>query len=164
VHYKAGRHFLAWTVSNLILWAEVRPVLDFQAPRQMYRVDEIQAAGAANLDLGLGASDDVYTPSIIGTDEDDIVLVYNASGSSRYPSIYYSGRKAADEVRFMGYPDHGAAVVAGTHSTTALWGKYSACAISLNSVTRGGVWCVGEYAGLVADPGWNTRLINLRAE
>jgi hypothetical protein len=64
----------------------------------------------------------------------------------------------------MGATDRGVAVIAGAHATTTLWAKYSACAISLNSVTRGGVWCVGEYTSSLPDPNWSTRLVNLRAE
>ena len=44
-------------------------------------------------------------------------------------------------------------VVVGTHSSTWRWGDYSACAVTLNSVTRGGIWCAGEYAGPGAQSG-----------
>ena len=54
-------------------------------------------------------------------------------------------------------------VADGMHSASR-WNEFSSCAISLNSVTRGGIWCAGEYPGAIADPGWNTRLVNLRAE
>ena len=54
-------------------------------------------------------------------------------------------------------------VADGMHSASR-WNEFSCCAISLNSVTRGTLWCASEYTGAVADPGWNTRLYNLRAE
>jgi hypothetical protein len=108
--------------------------------------------------------EDYYMPSIVGTDEDDIVLVFNRSGANVYPSIAYTGRKALDIQNEMAQLYNPAVVINGTHTTTTYWGKYSACAISLNSVTRGNVRCVAEYTGSVADPGWNTRLYNLRAE
>jgi hypothetical protein len=166
VYYKAGRLFLAWTAveettPDEIFWAEIRPVLQdlvLANPQMLDDVDVTQESGIASL------GDDLFTPSIVGTDEDDIVLVYNHSGPSLYPSIFYTGRKATDEFHTMGQTGSNAAVMFGTHPTTASWGKYGACAISLNSVTRGGVWCVGEYTGTTADPGWNTRLYNLRAE
>ena len=160
VYYKAGRLFLAWTSAleygDAIELAEVRPILDYSNIPQMYDVEITQYSAM----FGIGQ---VYanTPSIVGTDEDDVVLVYNSSGPSRYPGLYYTGRKASNRLGLMG-PE--TPVVTGTHATTAYWAKYSACAISLNSVTRGGVWCVGEYTGLTPDPGWNTRLFNLRAE
>jgi hypothetical protein len=166
VYYKAGRLFLAWTISNglspdTILWAEVRPVLNLNSG--VLEINNVEVTEESTL---LGAGDvDYYTPSIVGTDEDDIVLVYNYSGLSSVPSISYTGRKATDMHDALGDPTQGTAmVVSGEHPTTATWGKYSACATSLNSVTRGGIWCVGEYTGVVADPGWNTRLFNLRAE
>jgi hypothetical protein len=175
MYYKAGRLFLAWTVGSsgnrnpdYVIWVEVRPVLDFGNPRQMYQVEETQHGGIGP-GGGSGTVDfDSYTPSVVGTDEDDIVVAFNASGPTLYPGIYYTGRKAVDFAGKLGGTDTnsaaGVTVVGGTHTTTAPWGKYSACAISLNSVTRGGVWCVGEYTGSVADPGWNTRLYNLCAE
>jgi hypothetical protein len=109
-----------------------------------------------------------FTPSIVGTDEEDVLLVFNRSGSMLYPSIAYTGRKATDPY-FVGVPtslspSNSGVVINGTHATSTTWGKYSACAISLNSVTRGTIWCALEYTGATADPGWNTRLINLRAE
>jgi hypothetical protein len=103
--------------------------------------------------------EDYFTPSIVGTDESDVVLVFNRSQSSSFPGIAYIGRKGSG--LDMGVP---ATVINGTHATTATWDKYSACAISLNSVTRGTIWCALEYTSATADPGWNTRLINLRAE
>jgi hypothetical protein len=160
ISYKAGRLFLAWTSANVdgdaIEWAEVRPILDFSAIPQMDDIELTQYSAF----FGIGQVS-AYTPAIVGTDEDDIALVFNSSGPFRYPGLYYTGRKASNRLRIMGDETP---VAAGTHTTTATWGKYSACVISLNSVTRGGIWCVGEYAGLTPDPGWNTRLFNLRAE
>jgi hypothetical protein len=172
VSYKAGRLFLAWTSSypgghDSIVWAEVWPTLNAQVNPQ--RLDYFTIRQSANVGT-YDSSQDAYTPSIVGTDEDDIVLVYNASATAGsnpgYPGVYYTGRKATDPAQLMGQAESGlpAQVIGGTHATTATWGKYSACAISLNSVTRGGIWCVLEYTGATPDPGWNTRLFNLRAE
>jgi hypothetical protein len=141
------------------VWAEVWPTLNAQVNPQ--RLDYFTIRQSANVGT-YDSSQDAYTPSIVGTDEDDIVLVFNgsaASGSDGYPGVYYTGQKASQS---SSAPS--SQVIGGTHATTATWGKYSACAISLNSVTRGGIWCVGEYAGATPDPGWNTRLFNLRAE
>jgi hypothetical protein len=104
----------------------------------------------------------------MGTDEDDVLLVYNYSdGTSVYPSIIYNGRKATDANGQFGQLTNGGGVtiVSGTHTNSSgRWGDYSACAIPLNSVTRGGIWCGGEYTGSEASPGWNTRLYNFRTE
>jgi hypothetical protein len=170
VYYKAGLLFLAWTTSfgaqEGAVGYGVRPALDTLAhtnPQRLTSIEWVQVVGSS---ISQGA----YTPSIVGTDEDDIVLVYNASATAGsnpgYPGIYYTGRKATDPAQLMGQAESGlpAQVIAGTHANAATWGKYSACAISLNSVTRGGIWCVLEYTGATPDPGWNTRLFNLRAE
>jgi hypothetical protein len=167
VYYKAGRLFLTWTSAisssfDGIVWAEVRPILapiNLTNPRLMTSIDMTQAGR-----FFYGSDTDAYTPSIVGTDEDDIVLVFNASGTSLDPGIYFTGRKANDQVGLMGQYGVNQFVFLGAHPTTAFWGKYSACAISLNSVTRGGIWCASEQAGPTPDPGWDTALYNLRAE
>jgi hypothetical protein len=166
VYYKAGRLFLAWTsltpdgLSDFIYWAEVRPVLS-NNPLTLVSVEATPQPTVPPPGVGY------FTPSIVGTDEEDVVLVFNRSGSL-YPGIAYTGRKATDPY-FFGVPNtltpsNFGGVINGTHATSTTWGKYSACAISLNSVTRGTIWCAAEYTGATADPGWNTRLVNLRAE
>jgi hypothetical protein len=55
-------------------------------------------------------------------------------------------------------------VVAGTHTTSGQWGRNIGCALPLNSVTRGIIWCAGQYNGSQASPGWNTRIYALRTE
>jgi hypothetical protein len=164
VYYKAGHLFLAWTSGDLgrddIIWVEARPELDLS------RIDVLQHAGVGNYDANRNT--DAYAPSIVGTDEDDIVVAYTSSNvnavGSWVPSLHYNGRKAAGALYYMGSNFSDATVITGTHATTASWAIYSSCAISLNSVTRGTIWCVGEYPGSVPDPGWNTRIFNLRAE
>jgi hypothetical protein len=100
-----------------------------------------------------------------GSDEDDIALVFNYSnGVDTYPTIAYTGRKVTDIPGTMGQ-GASAPIVSGTHdNTSGRWGDYSACAVPLNSVTRGTIWCAGEYTGNVLSPGWNTRLYALRVE
>jgi hypothetical protein len=55
-------------------------------------------------------------------------------------------------------------VVTGTHTTSSQWGRNIGCALPLNSVTRGIIWCAGQYNGSQASPGWNTRIYALRTE
>jgi hypothetical protein len=106
---------------------------------------------------------DTWMPTIMGTDENDISLVYNYSTTTSFPSIVVTGRKATDAQGGMGQFVGSFFVAVGTHhSTFGRWGDYSACAVTLNSVTRGGIWCAGEYAG--SDPVWNTRIYNFRTE
>ena len=109
VYYKAGHLFLAWTGAvkgyDVINYAEIRPILRQQTPPppptgplMMYGV-EVMAAGTGSLTL---PNQDLYDPAIVGTDEDDIVLVFNSSGPSTYPMLRYTGRKATDPDKTMG--------------------------------------------------------------
>ena len=130
----------------MIDYAEIRPILRQQAPPppptgplMMDRV-EVMAAGTGSLTL---PNQDLYDPAIVGTDEDDIVLVFNSSGPSTYSSVGYTGRR-----RRIRQGDR----------TGDQWGRHLAtdvkrlrrrgrgrntqwCAISMNSATRGNVWC-----------------------
>jgi hypothetical protein len=168
VYYKAGHLFLAWTGAakgyDVINYVEIRPILRQQTPPPpptgpllMYGA-EVMVAGTGSL---TAPNEDLYDPAIVGTDEDDIVLVFNSSGPSTYPMIGYTGRKATDPDKVMGQGTSGV-VTLGSAKTSASWSEYSACAISLNSATRGNVWCASEYSR--PGSGWSTRIYNLRAE
>ena len=160
VYYKAGHLFLAWTGAlkgyDVINYAEIRPILRQKA---MDRV-EVMAAGTGRLSL---PNQDLYDPAIVGTDEDDIVLVFNSSGPSTYPSIKYTGRKATDPDKVMGQGTTGVVISRDRGELWSLSGaEYAACAISMNSATRGSVWCASQY--FRPGSGWSTRIYNLRAE
>jgi hypothetical protein len=169
VYYKAGHLFLAWSSASkgqdVIDYAEIRPFLRQQTPPppptgplMMYGIDVI-AAGTGTLTL---PNQDLYDPAIVGTDEDDIVLIFNSSGPSTYPSIKYTGRKATDPDKVMGQGTTGVVISATDVSGSASGAEYAACAISMNSATRGNVWCASQYFRPGA--GWSTRIYNLRAE
>jgi hypothetical protein len=159
VYYKAGHLFLAWAGTakgyDAINYAEIRPILRQQS---MDRV-EVMAAGTGTLSL---PNQDLYDPAIVGTDEDDIVLVFNSSGPSTYPSIKYTGRKATDPDKVMGQGTTGVVTSATDVSGSASGAEYAACATSMNSATRGNVWCASQYFRPGA--GWSTRVYNLHAE
>jgi hypothetical protein len=160
VYYKAGHLFLAWAGAakgyDAINYAEIRPLLRQKA---MDRI-EVMAAGTGTLSL---PNQDLYDPVIVGTDEDDIVLVFNSSGPSTYPSIKYTGRKATDPDKVMGQGTSGVVILVTEGSSGQLSGaEYAACAISMNSATRGNVWCASQY--FRPDAGWSTRIYNLHAE
>jgi hypothetical protein len=170
VYYKAGHLFLAWSSASkgqdVIDYAEIRPILRQQTPPppptgplMMYGV-EVMAAGTGTLSL---PNQDLYDPAIVGTDEDDIVLVFNSSGPSTYPSIKYTGRKATDPDKVMGQGTTGVVILVTEGSSGQLSGaEYAACAISMNSATRGNVWCASQY--FRPGSGWSTRIYNLHAE
>jgi hypothetical protein len=159
VYYKAGHLFLAWTGAlkgyDAINYAEIRPIL---RQKSMDSV-EVMAAGTGTLTL---PNQDLYDPAIVGTDEDDIVLVFNSSGPSTYPSIKYTGRKATDPDKVMGQGTSGVVISATDVSGSASGAEYAACAISMNSATRGNVWCASQY--FKPGAGWSTRVYNLHAE
>jgi hypothetical protein len=168
VYYKAGRLYLAQTMTfggdhDGIYWAEIRPRLTTRFAHNPQWVSGAVVTQVAYFDFGSGF--DLYMPTLMGTDEDDISLVYNISGPSMYPSIELTGRKASDPDFTLGQGSASLAVVAGAHAQSLnVWGNNSACAVTLNSVTRGSIWCAGEYTGSVAAPGWNTRLYTFRME
>jgi hypothetical protein len=168
VYYKGGRLYLSQVTSvngtnDGIYWAEVEPQLTTQAAHNPQWTN-----GAIVTQTGLinyGASADTWMPTLMGTDENDMTLVYNYDTTSSFPSIVWTGRKSTDAQGSMDQGGGGFFVVSGTHTNSSgRWGDYSACAVTLNSVTRGGIWCGGEYTGSQASPGWNTRLYNLRTE
>jgi hypothetical protein len=168
VYYKAGRLYLAQTtaiggVHDGIYWAEVQPQLTTKAAHNPQWIN-----GAIITQTGLSFysdTTDTWMPTLMGTDENDISLVYNYVTTTSFPSIVFTGRKATDAQGGMGQFVGSTFAVVGTHTNgSGRWGDYSACAVTLNSVTRGGIWCGGEYTGSQASPGWNTRLYNFRTE
>jgi hypothetical protein len=171
VYYKAGRlYFAQSTILNGnhdgIYWAEVQPQLTTKAAHTPQWVNGAIVTQAAYFDFG--SSYDLYDPTLMGTDEEDITLVYNISGPTLNPSIELTGRKATDAPNTLGQGGATVRIATGTHTQTALigniWGYYSSCAIALNSVTRGTIWCAAQYTGSMAAPFWNTRLFSFRTE
>jgi hypothetical protein len=82
VYYKAGRLYLAQTTAlggnhDGVYWAEVQPQLTTKAAHTPQWVNGAVIAQAAYFDFG--ASFDLYNPTLMGTDENDITLVYNIS-------------------------------------------------------------------------------------
>ena len=171
VYCKAGHLFLAQTSAvagpaDAIWWAEIQPRLSTKAAHNPQEVNGFTVVQSGLMSYA-SVPTDAYMPTLMGTDEDDVLLVYNYSSASAYPSIVYNGRKATDANGTMGQiaSGGGITVISGTHTNTSgRWGDYSACAVPLNSVTRGGIWCGGEYTGSRPDPGWNTRLYRIRLE
>lgn len=98
--------------------------------------------------------------------EGDMVLAFNYSSSGIFPSIAHTGRTAADAPGTMGQSVNSAAVVFGAHSNdSGRWGDYSACALTTNSVTRGIMYCGGEFGGphtVLGGLGWDTELYGIR--
>jgi hypothetical protein len=162
IYYKAGRLFIALTSAfngpaDGVIWLELTPRLQPDLTATIYENQGV---------LSWGANQYFFTPAMIGSDEGDIALVVNYSNSSSGPILMYTGRKASDQASMMAHGTDNATFVLNSAVThpSGTWDGASACAIALNSVTRGTLWCVGEYQGSVPDPGWNTRIFSLRVE
>jgi hypothetical protein len=171
VYYKAGHLYFAQTTllndnnghHDGIYWAEVQPKLTTKAAHTPQWVNGAIVRQVAYFDFG--STYDLYDPTLMGTDEGDITLVYNMSGSTLYPRIEMTGRKATDAPNTLGQGGYYVLIANGAHTQTmSAFGENSSCAIPLNSVTRGTIWCAAQYTGSVAAPGWNTRLFSFRAE
>jgi hypothetical protein len=109
---------------------------------------------------------DAYMPTAVPSYEGDIALVYNYSSnvSSIAPTIGYTGRQEADAVGTMGQGGANAGVAGNINDNlTNRWGDYSACALTINSVTRGIAFCGGEFVGSDGFL-WDTQLYALRMQ
>jgi hypothetical protein len=169
VSYKAGKLYFALTLAvgspgahDGIFWAAVQPWLAFVGAPLNYSVIN----GISQKDVAIVASNDqnvdFYAPSVIGADENDIGLLFMLSGVNLYPSIGLTGRRATDDLGVMGRGSFSLILLgASPLSGPPQWGRSGSCAVLLNSVTRGTVWCALQYAG--AKP-WNTRLVAYRLE
>jgi hypothetical protein len=169
VYYKAGRLYVAQSTAlggnhDGIYWAEVKPQLTTKAAFNPQHVNGAEVTQVNYFDYG--PNYDLYDPTLMGTDENDISLIYTVSGPTLNPRVELVGRKATDAPGMLAQGSGTFVLVAnGAHTASdSRWGYYSSCAISLNSVTRGTIWCGSEYPGSVAAPGWNTRLFSFRTE
>jgi hypothetical protein len=168
MEYKAGMLHLSWTTAATvsgsavdgIYWLDIQPQLTTVAAHNPQWVNGmvIQNQGI----WALSSQTYLLAPMLWTTDEQDDVLIYQvvSSAHSIYPSIGYSGRKATDAPDTLGQ-DTSAFVVTGTRASS---NRPPMCALPLNSVTRGIVWCSAGYGASQPNPGWDTRIFALRAE
>jgi hypothetical protein len=171
--YHNGRIYFAMAIEincsgNLhdgILWGDVQPQLTTAAAHNPQFINGFANNAEAAYQCYFSA--DAYMPTLAASTENDVALVYNYSSSSVFPSIVYSGRMAADAPGTMGQ-GNSFFVLGGTKSNDSTrWGDYSACALFTNLVSRGIIYCGGEYGGPHAglgSKGWDTYLYALRME
>ena len=89
----------------------------------------------------------------------DMALGYSVSSSSIYPSIYFTGRVAADTPGSM---EGEQLIVSGSGSQTggvSRWGDYSA--MTVDPVDDCTIWYTQEYIQSNGSFNWNTRISNL---
>ncbi len=186
VEYKAGNLYFALTTavnsgaSDGVYWAETEPQLSGLNPSspQSQVVEPSIIKQAAIWSYGSGAY--AFMPTFEGSSEDDAVLVFNYtninSGSTTYPSIVYTGRRATDPLSTMGDGGQSNYVPGaigsnpgsgGGGTSPGRWGDYSGCALALNLTSRGTIFCGGEYGGpdsSAGGSGWDTYIYGLRVE
>ena len=177
IYFKAGRLFVSFTsaftsqdgAGDAPVWAEVQPQLSTQAAHSPQWVNGALIAQASTFFFKAGAYS--YNPVLIGTDEDDLLLTFNRTDPTLTNSqIVWTGRKATDAPNVMGqdagtfsYKTLGGGV-GGEYVAAAHWSDYAACAVPLNSVTRGKVWCAGAFAGDNNPYAWVSLIYELRLE
>jgi hypothetical protein len=149
-----------------VMWAAVDPQLTTKAAHSPQWVNGLNSA-YTNSGYFCFTNADLYTPTLIAGTEGDMTLTFGASSGAIYPSVYYTGRAAADASGDMGQGGASAPVVLGSNtSTSGVWSPNAGCALTTNLVTRGVVYCVTEYAGPSASSGsgWDTELYAIRME
>jgi hypothetical protein len=181
IYYKAGRLFVSFTsaftsqdgAGDAPVWAEVQPQLSTLASHSPQWVNGALIAQASTFFFIAGAYS--YTPTLMGTDEGDMLLTFNQTNPTINHTInsqiVWTGRKATDAPNVMGqdagtfsYKSFGA--IGSEYVAASHWSDYAACAVPLNSVTRGKVWCAGDFAGEDPshNPTWSTWIYELRME
>lgn len=175
VGYKGGHLLMAWSTAvnwsgdtatrDGVYWLDVVPQLTTKAAHNPQQVNGVLVSNQGIFGYVGGYT---YMPTLEASSELDETLVFNYSSATVYPSIVYTGRRQTDAPSTMGQTGASANIVAGTNANgSGHWGDYSACSLTINSVTRGIIWCGGEYGGSQASPtgaGWNTRIYALRTE
>jgi hypothetical protein len=147
-----------------IYWVEIRPALSFLSTHNPQWSDVFRTLDSGFFDNGSGS--DLFAPAIMPSQEGDALMMFTLSGPSNFPTLVYTGRRSYDTPHHMGQDSFSTPVgTAGTSShLVSAWSSYSSCAMQLNSVTRGTLWCGLEYHSTTASPGWNTRLAQFRLE
>ncbi len=181
IYYKAGRLFVSFTsaftsqdgAGDAPVWVEVQPHLSTLASHSPQWVHGALIAQASTFFFIARAYS--YNPTLMGTDEGDMLLTFNQTNPTPNHTsnslIIWTGRKATDAPNTMGqdagtfsYKSFGA--IGSEYVAASHWSDYAACAVPLNSVTRGKVWCAGDFAGEDPshNPTWSTWIYDLRLE
>ena len=175
VAYRNGQLYFAMTMAincsgnthDGIYWAAVDPQLTTLAAHNPQQVNAL-FIGYTQAGEFCYSDADVFLPTLIADTEGDMTLVANYSSSTVNPEIIYTGRAAADGPSMMGQGVYSTAVVIASNATGSLkWSGNSACALTTNLVTRGIVFCGGQWDGPNTSPttsGWDTELYEIRME
>jgi len=103
-----------------------------------------------------------WMPSVAMNSQGDIALGYSISAASTiYPSIRYTGRRAADPLGTMTVLEQ--SIIAGGGSQTssaARWGDYSM--MSVDPTDDQTFWFTTEYMQSTSSAGWHTRIASFK--
>jgi hypothetical protein len=117
---------------------------------------EVYQSGTYNPD-----NDSRFMGSIAMDTDGNMCLAYSITSSTRYPSIYYTGRMNGDPLGQMTISE--GVVVEGTGSQTntwsgnpSRWGDYSS--MNCDPSTPATFWYTQEYYKTVSDNSWKTRI------
>ena len=133
------------SISTGVRWYEVR------SPNSAPTVFQQGTFGPNSITRWMG--------SIAMDQSSDMALGYSVSSSSVYPSIYFTGRVAADTPGSM---EGEQLIVNGSGSQTgsvSRWGDYSA--MTIDPVDDCTFWYTQEYIQSTGNFNWNTRISNL---
>jgi hypothetical protein len=169
VAYRNGRLYLAQTEAvncsgvavDGIQWIVVQPQLSTLAAHSPQQDNGLLVTQEG---MWCFKGGDSYLPAIMAGSVGDIALVFTFSSSTVNPSLLYTGSAPTS----MGQGGIWNWVIQGANTTNpSVFGDYSTCALTTNLVTRGIVYCAGQYGGpqsSLTSSGWDTELFALRME
>ena len=173
VLYKNGAIDFAMTTAvsssyDGIFWAEVQPQLSGLNPAQpQQQVAEsplVRQAGVFSIVGTKIGSYDAFMPTYFPSSEDDGVLVFNYSSTSKGPDVAVTGRRATDAPGNMGDGGQWAYYQIGGLDTDGHWGVYAGCSLDTNLTSRGLIWCGSEFVGANTSAIWSTFIAGYRVE
>jgi hypothetical protein len=154
-----------------IVWYSVDPQLTTIAAHNPQWVNAIVSAYS---DAGYWcfSNVDTYLPTLGASNEGDFTISANFSGSALvigesnvFPSIVYTGRQSVDAPGTVGQgTGHADPVIGSAANQSSRFGDYSNCALVTNLVSRGTMFCAGEYIGADVTDLWNTFIYQVRMQ
>ncbi len=91
----------------------------------------------------------------------DIGLSYNVSGSTMYPSIFFTGRKASDPLNTMTIAEGIIQTGLRSMTETNFWGQYAA--MSIDPSDNATFWTTNEYVrGSASNYPWATKIASFK--
>jgi hypothetical protein len=90
----------------------------------------------------------------------DMALGYSIAGSSKFPSVRWTGRLAGDPVGTLTQGENEVATGAGSQTAYGRWGDYSS--MSVDPTDDCTFWYTQEYYASTSRAGWQTRIASFQ--